>query len=168
MMEWQQHGFAENGVDVPASVQYMKGHMAVLPAFFNRLGEERLVGRPGPDKWSAKEILGHLADSAVHNLVRFTSIPFAPSPYQIHPYAQVELVRVNRYQELPLPHLLVLWESLNRQILYVIEGLTAEQLALPVRPGYADQATRTLGWVFCDYVAHLEHHLSQIYERARS
>lgn len=27
-----------------------------------------------PDKWSKKEILGHLCDSAVHNHVRFVKI----------------------------------------------------------------------------------------------
>jgi len=77
----------------------------------------------------------------------------------------VELVGINRYQEVPLPHLLALWESLNRQILFVIEGLSPGQLALAVLPGYADGATRTLAWVFCDYVAHLEHHLRQVYAR---
>ena len=161
---WQQQGFAD-GEDVAASLGYLKGHMAVFPAFFNGLPEERLLYRAAPGKWSRKEILGHLVDSAIHNLTRFTAIPFAPSPYQVRPYSQVELVRVNRYQEAPLSQVLVLWEALNRQILFVIEGLSPEQLSLPVRPGYADEATRTLGWVFCDYVAHLEHHLGQVYAR---
>lgn len=164
-ISWQQQGFTEGNEDVPVSIQYLKGHMAVFPAFFNGLPEERLLYRAGPGKWSRKEILGHLVDSAVHNLTRFTAIPFAPSPYEVRPYRQVELVRINRYQELPLSHLLVLWEGLNRQILFVIEGLSPEQLSLSVKPGYADQATHTLGWVFCDYVAHLEHHLRQVYAR---
>ena len=75
----------------------------------------------------------------------------------------MELVRINLYQVVPLGHLVSLWEALNRQILYVVEALTPEQLALPVRTG--DGALPTLGWLFCDYVAHLEHHLAQIYKR---
>ena len=160
---WQQSGFMKEAENVAASLGYLRGHMAVFPAFFRNLSEERRLDRSAPGKWSRQEVLGHLADSAIHNLTRFTVIPFAPSPYIIQPYKQTELVQVNRYQELPAAHLLILWEGLNRQILYVMEGLTPQQLAMPVQPGYADQATHTLGWVFCDYVMHLEHHLSQIY-----
>ena len=122
-----------------------------------------MLERPAPDKWSRKEILGHLVDSATYNLVRFTRTPLSPSPYAMQSYPQVELVRINHYQDVPIGHLLTLWEGLNRQILLVVERLTVEQLALTVQR--ADGATFTLGWLFSDYVAHLEHHLAQIYKR---
>ena len=137
--------------------------MAVLPAFVNGLDEERLLDRPSPGKWSRKEILGHLVDSATYNLTRFTRTPVSPSPYVLQGYPQEALVRINQYQDVPLGHLLLLWEALNRQILFVVEALTPEQLALPVQTG--DGSLPTLGWLFCDYVAHLEHHLAQIYKR---
>jgi hypothetical protein len=160
---WAQSGFMEEPDNVEASLGYLKGHMAVFPAYVTGIPEQRLLERPGPGKWSRKEILGHLIDSAVHNLVRFTEIPSGPFPFVIVSYRQADLVRLNHYQDLPLPHLITLWEGLNRQIIAVIERLTASELSLPVLPGYEDSATRTLGWVFCDYVAHLEHHLRQVY-----
>lgn len=149
--------------DVPAYLGYLKGHLAVFPAYMGGLTEERLLDRPTAGKWSRQEILGHLVDSATYNLTRFTRTPLEPSPYILQSYPQEALVRVNRYQELPLGHVVVLWEGLNRQIVYVIEGLGPEQLALPVRT--KDGAQPTLGWLFCDYVAHLEHHLGQVYKR---
>jgi hypothetical protein len=159
---WEQSGFTDHE-EVTAAVGYLKGHMAVFPAYMQGMVAERLLHKPSVEKWSRQEILGHLVDSAVHNLTRFTGVPFAPTPYVVKSYRQAELVTVNRYQTLPLPHLLVLWESLNRQILFVIEGLEPIQLALPVDPGYGDGELHNLGWLFCDYVAHLEHHLKQIY-----
>ena len=147
--------------DVPGYLGYLKGHMAVFPAYFNGMTEERRLDRKATGKWTRQEILGHLVDSAINNLVRFTRTPLSPSPYVIQSYPQVELVVVNRYQELPAGHLVTLWEDLNRQIFFVIEGLTPAQLALPVET--RDGSLPSLGWLFCDYVAHLEHHLRQIY-----
>lgn len=147
--------------DVPAYLGYLKGHLAVFPAYMSGLPAERLLRRPAPDKWSRQEILGHLTDSAIYNLTRFTRTPLSPSPYVLQPYPQAELVRVNRYQDLPLGHLLTLWEGLNRQIVFVTEGQSPEQQALPVL--VKGGLTPSLGWLFCDYVAHLEYHLKQIY-----
>ncbi len=49
-------------------------------------------------KWSKKEILGHLIDSGINNLQRFTEIQFLEKPYKIRPYNQDELVKANNYQ----------------------------------------------------------------------
>ena len=73
-----------------------------------------------------------------------------------------ELVNVNHYQDLPLEHLLVLWKSLNQQIIYVVKHIPAQSLNYPVDPKYDNKEMKTLGWIICDYVAHMEHHLQQI------
>jgi hypothetical protein len=149
--------------DVPTYLEYLKGHLAVFPAYMGGLSEERQLQRPAPGKWSRKEILGHLIDSAIYNLTRFTRAPGGPSPFVPEGYPQTELVNINRYQDLPLGHLLILWEGLNRQILFVVEGLGPNELGLPL--WFSDGTRPTLGWLFTDYVAHLEHHLQQVYAR---
>lgn len=143
-------------------IAMLRGHLAVFPAYLHKLTEERLLQSRATGKWSRKEILGHLVDSAVNNLVRFTRAPLGPSPYVVDSYPQEGLVRINRYEKLELAHIIMLWESLNRQIIMVIEGLSPDQLALPVL--VSDGTHPSLAWLFCDYVAHLEHHLRQVYE----
>jgi DinB superfamily len=160
--DWMRSGFTE-GDEPQAAIGYLKGHMAVLPAYFQGLPEDKLLYKATQEKWSKKETLGHLVDSGINNLSRFTAIPLTHSPFVVRPYNQVGLVKLNRYQDLPLSHIIGLWESVNRQILFVIEGMSDHQLNLPVYPGYEDGVLRNLGWVFSDYVAHLEHHLKQIY-----
>lgn len=129
---------------------------------FRSYSLDELTTKPAAGKWSRQEILGHLIDSAINNLKRFTEIQFAEQPYYIQSYKQNELVAVNNYLHLPLEHLLQLWQSLNRQIIYVVEQIPAHKLAYKVDPQYDNHEMKTLGWVICDYVAHMEHHVKQL------
>jgi len=128
-----------------------------------QLASEKLLKRPAPGKWSKQEILGHLIDSAINNLKRFTEIQFLPQPYTVISYQQNELVIVNDYQNLPLQHLLEFWQSLNRQIIFVVKAIPADTLNYPVDPQYEKREKKTLGWIICDYVAHMVHHFRQIF-----
>jgi hypothetical protein len=121
------------------------------------------LNRPAPGKWSRQEILGHLIDSAINNLKRFTEIQFLPQPYTVQSYQQEQLVFVNNYQRLPLEHLLNLWQALNRQILYVAQQIPQERLLFPVNPQYDNNEMKNLEWIITDYVAHMEHHFRQIW-----
>ena len=47
---------------------------------FKQMTEVEASQRPAPQKWSKKEILGHLCDSAIHNLQRFINIQFEKQP----------------------------------------------------------------------------------------
>jgi len=47
--------------------------------YINKCTDEELSYKPNPEKWSKKEILGHLVDSGVNNLKRFTEIQFGES-----------------------------------------------------------------------------------------
>jgi len=76
---------------------------------------------------------------------------------------QNELVIVNDYQKLPLQHLLDLWQALNRQIVFVVKAIPVDKLDYPVDPQYESKEMKTLGWIICDYVAHMEHHFTQIF-----
>jgi|TARA_R110000737_G_scaffold264685_1_gene272514 hypothetical protein len=62
-----------------------------------------------PKKWSKKEILGHLIDSGINNLQRFTEIQFSDRPYVIRKYNQNELVIVNDYQNAEIKEILDFW-----------------------------------------------------------
>jgi hypothetical protein len=159
---WQDAGFLSGRPDVKTAMQQLAHFVEVLPVQYNRFTAELLLQQLGPGKWNRQEILGHLIDSAINNLKRFTEIQFLPQPYIVQAYEQDELVRVNDYAQLPLDHLLGLWQALNRQIIFVVENIPAEKLHYPVNPGYHNNETKTLGWIICDYVAHIEHHWKQV------
>lgn len=136
-------------------------HIENVPVKFMSIPQPARLQHPAPGKWSSQEILGHLIDSAINNLRRFTEIQFLPQPFTVVGYKQENLVVVNNYQQLPAGHLLSLWQQLNRQIIYVIENIPAEKLSTPVIIPPAKN--ETLQWLIVDYVDHMEHHLRQIF-----
>ena len=158
-------GYAHAFIDVAAAVQQLEVHMETFPGKMSQVSSEKLLKRPAPGKWSKQEILGHLIDSGINNLKRFTEIQFLPQPYTVISYRQDELIAVNDYQNLQLQHLLDLWQLLNRQIVLVVKRIPADKLNYPVDPQYENKEVKTLGWIICDYVAHMEHHLRQIFQQ---
>lgn len=121
---------------------------------------EHVSEKPHPETWSKKEILGHLIDSAINNLQRFTEIQHSPKPYTIRRYNQNELVIANQYQQADLLELVDLWKATNDRILAVVRNLSPSQLDFSIITPNGEQ--RTLSWLIDDYFAHLEHHLTQL------
>ena len=113
-----------------------------------------------PGKWSKKEILGHLVDSAIHNLVRFTEIHYVEQPYHHRPYNQTELVRLNQYQTMDINELTQLWFSINKQIIKIFKNIDKKMLDHQII--LSDQSVIDLKFLMTDYVDHLEYHVNQI------
>jgi len=146
---------------VAEAMQRLNNHINTIPGKFRLFSANELTDRRAPDKWSRQEILGHLIDSGMNNLRRFIETPISPQPYMFQPYKQVELVKANNYQQLPLEHLLQLWVPLNKQIIYVVENIPEEKLGYTVvRTNNNGEAT--LQWLIIDYVDHMEHHWKQL------
>ncbi len=111
-------------------------------------------------KWSKKEILGHLIDSALHNWKRFAEISFSQKPYQIVDYYQNELVKSNDYQHKNRQELIDLWLQINNQILILMQMQNKNTLAFEII--LANGERKNLLFVMKDYLHHLYHHLEQI------
>ena len=94
--------------------------------------ETKICAKPFVDKWSKKEILGHLIDSGIKNLQRFTEIQFQNKPYTIYKYNQDALVKANNYQSIDASRLLDLWLAINYQILAVINLQTQLTLSYKI------------------------------------
>ena len=127
--------------------------------FFPTISSEILEAKI-PGKWSKKEILGHLTDSAIHNLVRFTEINYLEKPYQHRLYNQIDLVNLNQYQTMDIEELTQLWFVINKQIIRIMKSVDNE--ALDYKIILSDDTEIDLKFLMTDYVAHLEHHINQI------
>lgn len=110
--------------------------------------------------WSKKEIIGHLIDSALNNLKRFTEIQYFEKPYIVLPYNQDELVKANNYQQKNTADLFRLLIALNRQIVFLMKNQTEQSLKYKVV--LPNQNEADLHFLMVDYIAHFYHHLKQI------
>jgi hypothetical protein len=126
-----------------------------FPLFKNLRDEEASV-KPLPSKWSKKEILGHLIDSAQNNLRRFIVAQYEEQPKIV--YRQDFWVASIHYQEWKMDELIQLWYLTNRQIVRVLHSMTEEASARTCET----ESPRTIGWLTEDYLKHLRHHVHQV------
>jgi hypothetical protein len=106
-------------------------------------------------KWSAKQVIGHLIDSAVNNLGRIVRLQVEPGQ-SLPGYDQMAWVSLQHYAEREWAQVLALWFALNEHVAWTIGHV--EQASLANRGVVAGEPL-TLGFLIEDYVAHMEHHL---------
>ena len=106
-----------------------------------------------PGKWSKKEILGHLVDSAQNNIRRFIVATYESNPHII--YKQDDWVAASNYQQWPTMDLVELWRLLNKQIVFILQK-TSESSA---DRNVLTQELHSVKWLAQDYLKHLLHHL---------
>lgn len=134
------------------------------------IGDEAAARRPGPGKWSPKEIVGHLIDSASNNHQRFVRAQLKDD-LLFDGYEQEGWVERQRYAEAPWSDLVSLWRLFNLHLAHVMASADeADRLRPRARHSLdriawtkvdVDQPV-TLDFFMGDYVTHMKHHLTQI------
>ena len=125
--------------------------------------------RPAKGGWSAKEVLGHLIDSAAVNHQRFVRAQWQDLVFA--GYAQEDWVAAQKYQDAPWIELVALWREYNRHLARVMAAIPIDVRLRPQRrhnlneiamnPAPAEEPS-TLDYLMRDYVEHLQHHVRQI------
>ena len=134
------------------------------------ISDETAEIKKSADKWSRKEILGHLIDSANVNFSRF--INAVSRDDLIFPtYAQDDWVELQKYNKRNWIELLDLWKSLNLHIAELIKNIPQEKKSKMTRAHNFDiicfnaieqNQESSLDYLINEYVAHLNHHIEQI------
>ncbi len=124
-----------------------------------RITESASVMRPSPEKWSKKEIMGHLIDSATNNHQRFVRSQLV-NPLSLDGYEQERWVATQKYRDESWKDLISLWKSYNIHLAHLIACVPDEKLGNTVQLGQSTPVT--LEFLMKDYLRHLKHHLDQI------
>lgn len=127
-----------------------------------RISDMDAFARTSPTRWTKKEILAHLIDSATNNHQRF--VRGAEQKGGAFPsYNQDLLQKLQRSNEAEWSLVITLWASYNRYLAHILSGLPPEAQECTCTVG--DSQPMTLLFVAEDYVEHLKHHLNQILGR---
>src|SRR6185369_17995107 len=89
---------------------------------FNDLSDEELSAERGAGKWTRKEIIGHLIDSAHNNLRRFICGQYENEPPGIV-YLQNFWVSANDYSAMSKEDIITLWKLMNERICAVLQNM---------------------------------------------
>jgi len=130
-----------------------------VPDRLAKLPRDRVENRPSPSKWSAKEELGHLLDSAANNHQRIVRAQLENN-LAMPGYDQTAWVSIHSYQHRDWHELIDVWQALNRQLLAAAESVPESAWSHTLT--IAASAPLTLQFVFDDYLAHMAHHLEHI------
>lgn len=160
----------------PAYATDLRDTVTRAAADLRTISEDLAGVRPAPGRWSIKEIIGHLIDSASHNHQRFVRARWQDD-LVFQGYQQDDWVAAEDYQSASWDDLVTLWHTYNHHVARVMTTVPADvarrehrrhnldQIAWQAVP--ADQPA-TLEYFMRDYVAHLKHHLRQVAERRAS
>ena len=133
--------------------------ITLTPKMLTEISEENMSTKPSPEKWSKKEIIGHLIDSATNNHQRFVRGQFENIP-EIS-YDQNNWNEFSFYNQIESKQIISFWTIYNKQIIEIIKRIPKENLEKQIKIG---NNILTLEFLIIDYVEHLEHHLKQIIE----
>jgi hypothetical protein len=145
---------------VDESIKKMSEIIEEYSELLKSISDMKYSMKPSPEKWSKKEILGHLIDSATNNHQRFIRVQFENKPAIF--YDQDLWVAHSHYNELPVKQLIRFWTVYNKHLLEIIKRIPAENLMRECK--MRDGNHVTLQFLVDDYVTHLQHHLKQIFD----
>ena len=127
-------------------------HIAALRATL----KDKMEYKPSPAKWSKKEIVGHMVDSAQNNIRRFIVAQYEENPTIV--YKQDNWVAISGYQNYDLADLVNLWYLLNKHIVAILKQMSPDTMQRSCQT----ESPHTLDWLAQDYLKHLRHHLHQV------
>lgn len=111
------------------------------------------------DKWTRKEVLGHLIDSACNNQQKFVRT-MASGHLDFPGYQQAHWVGSQKYNAADWGRLIAFWHAYNLHLAHIIEHVEPQLLANSIT--IDDHGTFTLEFIMTDYIEHMKHHLLQI------
>lgn len=135
-------------------------------ARFRAMDRDTFSLKPSPGRWSRKELLGHLVDSAQNNIRRFVTAQYELLPHVV--YDQDRWVALQDYTHYPAGDLIDLWELLNRHLCIILAHMTPEAAERCCDTGRQGQQLHSLYFLAGDYLAHMKHHLEQVFPHLKS
>lgn len=128
-----------------------------IPNLLTKIDDQLFSEKPSAEKWSKKEIIGHLIDSATNNHQRLVRVQFEDKPTIV--YDKEKWNQYNFYQHISGEQIIAFWTTYNKQLIELIRQIPTNDLERECNVG---DKFLTLEFLINDYVLHLEHHLRQV------
>ena len=154
-------------------IAYLKNQKKFIDSIVQKMrliSDSKASEKPGPLKWSNKEIIGHLIDSACNNHRRFV-LAALEQKMAFPGYAQDEWVEIQKYNSASWQQLIDLWQMYNHRIIEVLDAFPLDSLKKNIKQHNLNEIcwkkppagkTVNLEYLVRDYFSHMLHHLKQL------
>ena len=142
------------------TIENLQQRIRTVAEYWQTLSEADRQAKDSPAKWSKKQVLGHLCDSAQTNIRRMVVGQYQTDANII--YEQNIWVKAADYQHYDSSQLLYFWMLLNQHFCIVLSNLPEENYSTTTNWGNTTPDLVSLKYVAEDYVKHLDHHLLQM------
>ncbi len=131
--------------------------------------------KPGQNKWSPNELLGHLVDSALNNHCRFILMQTEDN-LVFDGYDENKWVELQKYNDRDWSDILDTWVTLNINIIETLEAVNPQLWNKEFKNHSLDKTawnslpksqSATMAYLVKDYFGHINHHLKQLYFLAK-
>jgi DNA-directed RNA polymerase delta subunit len=129
--------------------------------FLNSINGDITNIKISEDKWSLREILGHLIDSASNNHQRFVRLQFSDL-MDFPAYEAEQWIRVQNYNSMNWELLVSLWYNYNCMLINLIEGIESDKLQ---NVWIKNEEAIPLEEIINHYYKHLEMHIEHFHNR---
>ncbi len=129
--------------------------------FLDSITEEMATYRYAPDKWSIKQIIGHITDHERIKMFRAFLLS-RNEPVQLWGYDQNSLVNNSRFNELTMQQLVADFVNVRKASISFIDSLSEDQLKIK---RLARQHEITLEDFLKSIIGHEIHHINIIKEK---
>ena len=139
---------------------------SIINDFYSRykdLDNETASKRPGVDKWTLKEIVGHLIDSASNNQQRFVRLQIVDELiFPDYGKDNSRWIEIQKYNELNFSDIILLWKQYNVLIGNIMKEVDESKLGNYWEKPDGDKIT--LKDLMIDYVRHIKDHIKHFEE----
>lgn len=125
------------------------------------ISEAQSLTRYAPDKWSIKEVLGHIADAERIMAMRALCIARG-EPAELPGFDENAYVAAAGFEARPWSALREDFRRVREATIALFDGFTVEQLERRGRANRGEFSVRALGWIIAGHEAH---HLAVLRER---
>lgn len=129
--------------------------------FLNSISEEKAVYSYAPNKWSIKQVVGHITDHERIKMFR-AFLMSRNEQLELWGYDQNALVDNSRFDELSFEQLVTDFVNVRKGSISFVDTLSEKQLSLK---GMARQHEITLEDFLKSIIGHERHHINIIKER---
>jgi len=142
-------------------IDSFKGTVDSFASLLRQSGEEYVSVRLAPDKWTLKEIVGHLVDSASNNHQRFVRLQESGS-LDFPKYDTEGWIKLQKYDSFDWGTLVGLWYSYNKLLLHIISNVSTGCLDNQWK---RQDGAVSLEYLIKDYFSHMKIHIDHFERR---